>query len=276
MNIKKITALAAAVVMTGICTGTPEFDFLTGVNASAETKVEKSGSELNVTVVVDGDLVKIKWDEIKNADTYVIAFAHPEKDGETQDMFKYEPGDRSAVIPISELTLVDDEKDRSYKKYCFTVWAFSNAETPGGKSIERARYDLYFDALSDIESADHSVTAEEKASEEKVQAEVKPERKAKSEKIPAPADFKVNKKTRSVTLSWGAVEGADMYRVYKYDPETKKYEKYKDVKSAKCTISGLKAGTRYKFKVVAYDKINGKYVKGESSKAFGVTTKKSK
>ncbi|MCM1061784.1 MAG: fibronectin type III domain-containing protein [Eubacterium sp.] len=90
----------------------------------------------------------------------------------------------------------------------------------------------------------------------------------------APANFKASKTTNSVTLSWDAVEGADLYRVYKYNPETKKYEKYKDVKSAKCTVSGLKANTKYKFKVTAYDKVNGKYVKGETSKAVSVTTKK--
>ncbi|MDE5859278.1 MAG: fibronectin type III domain-containing protein, partial [Oscillospiraceae bacterium] len=75
--------------------------------------------------------------------------------------------------------------------------------------------------------------------------------------------------------SWDKAAGADMYRVYMYNAKTKKYEKYKDVKSPKCKISGLKAGTKYKFKVVSYDKnAKGKYEKGESSKAVSVTTKK--
>ncbi|MCM1381230.1 MAG: fibronectin type III domain-containing protein, partial [Muribaculaceae bacterium] len=90
----------------------------------------------------------------------------------------------------------------------------------------------------------------------------------------APANFKASKTTNSVTLSWDAVEGADMYRVYKYNEKTGKYEKYKDVKSAKCSVTGLSAGTKYKFKVTAYDKVNGKYVKGGTSKAVSVTTKK--
>lgn len=90
----------------------------------------------------------------------------------------------------------------------------------------------------------------------------------------APSNIKASKTTNSVTLSWDKASGADMYRVYKYNDKTGKYEKYKDVKSAKCTVSGLKAGTKYKFKVVAYSKNNdGKYVKGESSKAVSVTTK---
>lgn len=41
-----------------------------------------------------------------------------------------------------------------------------------------------------------------------------------------------------------------MYRVYKYNDKTGKYEKYKDVTSAKCTVSGLSANTKYKFKML--------------------------
>lgn len=90
----------------------------------------------------------------------------------------------------------------------------------------------------------------------------------------APANIKASKTNNSVTLTWDKADGADMYRVYKYNDKTGKYEKYKDVKSAKCTISGLKANTKYKFKITAYSKADGKYVKGESSKAVSVTTKK--
>ena len=93
--------------------------------------------------------------------------------------------------------------------------------------------------------------------------------------VAAPSNFKASKTNNSVTLSWDKADGAAMYRVYKYNDKTGKYEKYKDVKSAKCTVSGLKAGTKYKFKVVSYSKNkDGKYVKGESSKAVSVTTKK--
>lgn len=90
----------------------------------------------------------------------------------------------------------------------------------------------------------------------------------------APANIKASKTNNSVTLSWDKADGAAMYRVYKYNDKTGKYEKYKDVTSAKCTVSGLSANTKYKFMVVSYSKANGKYVKGESSKAVSVTTKK--
>ena len=91
----------------------------------------------------------------------------------------------------------------------------------------------------------------------------------------APENIKASKTSDSVTLTWDKADGADMYKVYKYNGKTGKYEKYKDVKSAKCTVSGLSANTKYKFKVVSYSKNkDGKYVKGESSKAVSVTTKK--
>lgn len=98
--------------------------------------------------------------------------------------------------------------------------------------------------------------------------------KTEAKKAEVPANFKTKKTNNSITLSWDKADGADMYRVYKYNDKTGKYEKYKDVKSAKCTVSGLKAGTKYKFKVVSYAKnANGKYVKGKSSKTVSVTTK---
>lgn len=90
----------------------------------------------------------------------------------------------------------------------------------------------------------------------------------------APANIKASKTNNSITLTWDKADGAAMYRVYKYNDKTGKYEKYKDVKSEKCTVKGLKANTKYKFKVVSYSKADGKYVKGESSKAVSVTTKK--
>lgn len=53
----------------------------------------------------------------------------------------------------------------------------------------------------------------------------------------------------SVKLTWSAVSGANGYRVYKYNPTTKKYVKYKDVLTTSCTVTGLKASTTYKFKI---------------------------
>lgn len=89
----------------------------------------------------------------------------------------------------------------------------------------------------------------------------------------APTNFKASKTDNSITLSWDKVDGADAYRVYKYNDKTGKYEKYKDVANEKCKVTGLKSNTEYKFVVTVYNKADGKYVKGKSSKAVSVTTK---
>lgn len=90
----------------------------------------------------------------------------------------------------------------------------------------------------------------------------------------APENIKASKTSSSVTLTWDKVDGADAYKVWKYNEKTGKYEKYKTVTSAKCTVSGLAKGTKYKFKVTSLDKVDGKYKSGETSKAVSVTTKK--
>jgi len=93
-------------------------------------------------------------------------------------------------------------------------------------------------------------------------------------KLPAPTGFKAKKTASSITLTWDAVDGADAYRVYLYNSKTGKYERYKTVSSAKCTIKDLNSGTKYKIKVVALQKQdNGKYKSGKTSKAVSVTTK---
>lgn len=88
-----------------------------------------------------------------------------------------------------------------------------------------------------------------------------------------PSGFKTSKTNSSVTLTWNVVEGAELYKVYIYNTETGKFTKYKDVKNPKCRISGLEAGTKYRFKVAVYNKDeDGKSVKGAVSKTVSVTT----
>ena len=90
-----------------------------------------------------------------------------------------------------------------------------------------------------------------------------------------PSGFKTTSTSSSVTLTWDAVEGAELYKVYMYKSETGKFTKYKDVKNPKCRVSGLKADTKYSFKVVAYTKGDGtELVKGKSSKTVSASTEK--
>lgn len=94
-----------------------------------------------------------------------------------------------------------------------------------------------------------------------------------SDSLAAPTGIKASKTSSSVTLSWNSVAGADAYRVYMYDDSTGEYEQYKDVSGTKCTVSGLKSGKTYKFKIAALEETGGKYKAGKRSKAVSVKTK---
>jgi len=84
--------------------------------------------------------------------------------------------------------------------------------------------------------------------------------------------------TDNITLRWTKDNAADGYRVYRYDVADGKYVTVKTVNGRKtfCKISGLKAGTAYKYVVKAYyysnDCIGGTKM-GKKSKAAVVSTK---
>lgn len=92
-------------------------------------------------------------------------------------------------------------------------------------------------------------------------------------KLAAPTGINGKVSENRIVLTWNKVSGAKAYRVYKYDSKTGKYLKYKDVSGEKCTVKGLKAGTKYSFKVYALTSENGKFVPQNPSKAFSFTTK---
>lgn len=79
----------------------------------------------------------------------------------------------------------------------------------------------------------------------------------------------------SITLSWNKVTGADGYRVYKYNSESGKYKKIKDVSDRGLKVTGLEAGKTYKFKVKAYRK-DGDTIWGKSTDAYSFSTKPGK
>ncbi len=54
-----------------------------------------------------------------------------------------------------------------------------------------------------------------------------------------------------ITLTWGKVSGADLYKVYKYDSATKKYKCLKTLKGTKYVAKKLKNGTKYQYLVRA-------------------------
>ncbi|MGN0664936.1 MAG: fibronectin type III domain-containing protein [Huintestinicola sp.] len=100
---------------------------------------------------------------------------------------------------------------------------------------------------------------------------------AKKAELPAPENISAKVTTNSVVLTWDKVEGADAYRVYMYNAETKKYTKYKTVAGTKCTVKELESGTSYRFKVATLTKSGKKYVlNGISSKVTAKTKAASK
>ena len=79
--------------------------------------------------------------------------------------------------------------------------------------------------------------------------------------------------TNTIRLLWEDQDKADAYRVYKYDASKKKFKEYKTVVANQCTITDLKPGTGYKFKVRALRKNKkGKFAKLSESGVVTVKT----
>ncbi|MCM1328993.1 MAG: fibronectin type III domain-containing protein [Ruminococcus sp.] len=84
-------------------------------------------------------------------------------------------------------------------------------------------------------------------------------------KLAVPKNLKANAGDGKVILTWGEVKGADAYRVYIYNAETKKYEQCKFIKGTRTTVKDLENGKTYKFKVAAAVKSGKSYKTGAVS-----------
>ncbi len=94
-----------------------------------------------------------------------------------------------------------------------------------------------------------------------------------SSKLSAPTGLTSTAKSqKTVTLKWNKVSGADGYRIYKYSTAKGKFVKYKDVTKTTLKVTGLKAGTSYRFMVASLVKKNGKYVVQNKSAEYTVAT----
>ncbi len=80
----------------------------------------------------------------------------------------------------------------------------------------------------------------------------------------------------SITLKWSAVGDISGYRLYMYDSAKKKYVKIADIKTNLYKICGLKWAKKYKFKVRAYKKTNGKGYLGNYSSVLTAYTRPDK
>ncbi len=232
-----------------------------GTSSSSSSKSTKtaSGKPYIPTVkLYDDNTADVTWKEVKGAYFYAIY------------VYIYDDWDESVS---QEMIFVSPTAKKDFKSGDLSVKAISEAKyTVDLSAMPKGGYAFIYVAPADKNNKSLADTEGVSTTDLKVN---KRSAASSSSKTAAPSNFKASKTKNSVTLKWDAADGADMYRVYKYNDKTGKYEKYKDVTSAKCTVSGLSANTKYKFKVVSYSKNkDGKYVKGESSKAVSVTTKK--
>ncbi|MCI8668814.1 MAG: leucine-rich repeat protein [Lachnospiraceae bacterium] len=79
----------------------------------------------------------------------------------------------------------------------------------------------------------------------------------------------------SIKMSWAKVAGAAGYEVYRSDSKNGTYKLLKTVTTNSWTNSGLKAGSKYYYKVRAYKTVNGKKVYGAYSDVKSMITKPS-
>lgn len=83
------------------------------------------------------------------------------------------------------------------------------------------------------------------------------------------------KSSTYLTLSWKKVSGASGYRVYKYNTDTKTYEKVTTIASGSTTsykVTGLASATEYQFKVRAYKKTDDGNLWGSNSAVYKEST----
>ena len=86
--------------------------------------------------------------------------------------------------------------------------------------------------------------------------------------------LKVSSRSKnSLTLTWTKTAGATGYRVYSYNPTTKKYKALSDVKTNTYTVKKLKAGTKYYYAVKPFTKVGSKTYWGTLSVLLTTATK---
>ena len=83
--------------------------------------------------------------------------------------------------------------------------------------------------------------------------------------IPGKATVTAEENADSIKLTWTKVNGAKGYRVYSYNPDTKKYTTVKTLSGTSYTVTGLTAGTDYIYTVRAYAKVGDTTIWGNHS-----------
>lgn len=83
-------------------------------------------------------------------------------------------------------------------------------------------------------------------------------------------------KTSSFKLTWNETKATSCYYVYQYSTKKKKYVKVATANGNSYTVSGLKAGTTYKFKIKSVKLSGGKSFSTNTSAVYSFTTKPDK
>lgn len=97
-----------------------------------------------------------------------------------------------------------------------------------------------------------------------------------TKKLTAPTGIKATTDTDSVTLSWNAVSGASVYRIYSYNSSSKKFAVLESaVRGTSYTNDGLKSNTQYRYKIAALVKNGSSYAVQTKSSEIKATTKSS-
>lgn len=130
-----------------------------------------------------------------------------------------------------------------------------------------------------VQDTEKTAVEAAKVAEAKASVEAEKEKKAETPVTVAKVTGVKAKTADSdeVQLTWGKVNGASGYEVYKYSTKENKYKKIAETKSSSFKSSNLKADTTYRYKVKAYVSKDGKKrsgnfsdtVKGKTDKTDG-------
>lgn len=89
--------------------------------------------------------------------------------------------------------------------------------------------------------------------------------------IPGKPTVTATSDSDSINLKWNKITGAKGYKIYSYNPETKKYTEIKKLSGTSYTVENLDSAEDYVFTVRAYGKSDGETVWGSHSFVYTAT-----
>lgn len=194
--------------------------------------VYKSVEAPEVTASASTDSIVLKWNKIEGADAYRVSFLNNGKFSEYK-------------TTTAKMCTVDGLE--SGKSYTFKV-----------SVLNKVKANKYSELISS-EKITVTTTVPE------IVEKPKPG-------IPEAPSVTAEASTDSITLRWKKIKNADAYQVRIYNSEKNMYEKYKNVYGRSCTVTGLKSGTEYKFKVISLYSVRNKYSEGKSTDDIVIST----